>query len=258
MMSNKYSYVNLLKLCILIISCFLFTACGKSPEQRMQSLINGMGRRGSPNSREACMERLVKQGDVAIGPLIKAFETRKDHYVRMYAATALAEIGASRAIEPIHAAMFNDTHKEVRGSAILAYTKLKGEAAIPELVKILRNDKDVIPARQAFAVLGQPAVDDLIFLLEDPDALFRSEIREALSLIGSAAVPELISALGKDNDILIVELFRTLADICDPAAIPAMKITLQRYPAWQDPLFKKHKKKLYKILEGYYNDLRMK
>lgn len=257
----KRHCLNLTGLCILLIGTLILSACGESQAHKIQRYINGLGRKGTPNTREVYMKLLIQQGDVAVGPLIRALEMRKDYMVRTYAATTLARMGAREAVGPIRAAMLNDDNAEVRGSAILAYAELAGLSALPDLISLLRTDKAVAPrnsARQALANLGQPAIDDLIPLLQDPNAIFRKDIRKTLILIGRPAVPQLIAALSEQNDAFIVEVFRTLAAIGDTSALMAMKTTMQRYPAWDDPVSKRIKNEMYRTLEGYYNDLRNK
>ncbi len=73
--------------------------------------------------------------------------------VRTAAAIALGKTKDERAAEPLRRALFKDTHKDVRDSALLALGMLGGDENLPFLVEFL-NDKQQATRRRSFAAFG--------------------------------------------------------------------------------------------------------
>lgn len=69
-------------------------------------------------------------------------------------------------------------------------------------------------------------IQQLVEEFHNEDGIKRKAVREKLSAIGKAAVPQLIEALDDDEQIVRWEAARTLKDLHDPSAAPALVKTL--------------------------------
>ena len=67
-----------------------------------------------------------------------------------------------------------------------------------------------------------PAIQDLINNLSSSDEILRIHSRESLVKIGKPAVPQLVEALMRGNHWLRWEAAKTLGEIGDPTAAPAL------------------------------------
>ncbi len=162
---------------------------------------------------EAAAEALAKFGTRAVEPLVAALKDSRST-ARHYIAKALDKTGVpgddlsaqawhtvmkgdwegvprfgARAIDPLIAALSDDDHR-TRRAAAEALGRIEefgtGLRAIPALCETLR-DRKVDVRRAAAEVLvkfGQPAVDPLIFSLNDDDAAARQVAAWALGRIG--------------------------------------------------------------------------
>jgi HEAT repeat protein len=104
--------------------------------------------------------------------------------------------------------MLRSPEAQTRRQAVLALGKMKSAAkeAVPALVEVLRNDKDVAVRRMAVRALGQvgPAAKEAVAVLieamqKDPDDIVQEEAIRALGGIGPearAAIPALVKVLG--------------------------------------------------------------
>ncbi|RKY41050.1 MAG: hypothetical protein DRP85_07295, partial [Candidatus Makaraimicrobium thalassicum] len=159
----------------------------------------------------------------AVEALIEALKDENDE-VRRYAARALGKISDERAAEPLVQAL-KDEDLRVRESAAEAlrkigwipgnetekaeyYVGLKrwhqvskiGNAAIPALIRELKDPSSARFARRILVKIGKPAMSFLISELKNEDKHVRKDAAEALGDIGDKrAVEPLIQAL-KDED----------------------------------------------------------
>lgn len=90
-----------------------------------------------------------------------------------------------------------------RGSEYVCWVRRKPRAPVSELQKVL-GDQDFsvrVHAALDLMVMGpeaQPAIRELLQLLEDEDEAIRNVATEALERIGKPAIPELIAALNHE------------------------------------------------------------
>lgn len=162
----------------------------------------------------------------AVPPLISAL---LDHYeiVSRAAAESLGNLQDTRAVEPLLAAL-HATSLVVRRAAAAALGHIGDLRAVPALMNALGDAAwDVRQAAvSALIEIGQPAVDPLIAVLDNPDADIAHRIIEALSGIGALAVDRLVEVMqGGDVDIRcrIVDI---LKGIDDKRAVDTLVATL--------------------------------
>jgi hypothetical protein len=162
-------------------------------KKKVVDLINLLLMHNNASERGKTALRLGEIGDArAVEPLIKALED-EDRKVHWQAAWALGEIGDARAVEPLIRKLegkFPVDQDALRESS-LALVKI-GSHAVEPLIKVLREDADVLTRSLAAQILGQigdaRAVEPLTEALKDKEehvqkaaeeALFRLELGEA-------------------------------------------------------------------------------
>ena len=136
-----------------------------------------LGLFGRPN-----IGALKTKGD--IDELIKALSFPDDHNVRFEAASALGEVGDSRCIKPLIAAL--DDSERVREVAIRSLGKIGDQQAIPPLVEALEDTNWEIrsmAARSLGTIGDESAVEPLINALEKESESVSWYIVQALSNI---------------------------------------------------------------------------
>ena len=88
------------------------------------------------------------------------------------------------------------------------------------------------PAMDSIAALGQPAVPFLIEKFKTKSARERWTVIWILQRIGSAAVPDLVDALDRENGLIVQRVCWALGDIKDSTAVePLMEVT--EHSRWQ-------------------------
>jgi HEAT repeat protein len=156
----------------------------------------------------------------------------KDPTVQYDAAEALGEIGDSRVVEPLIAALKNDEISGVRWKAAEALSKI-GAPAVDALIGALRHDDDDVRWKAAIALgeIGDPgAVTPLITLLCDDDRFVRSRAAYALSMIGEPAVDPLIRVLREGDGNLRWGAAIALGKIQNPRAVePLIRALADKY-----------------------------
>jgi len=101
---------------------------------------------------------------------------------------------------------------------------------IDRLLAALADDSDDVRQCAALGLTHHPhpqAVSPLIRALADPDTLTARLASNALILIGSEAVPQLIEVLKAGTPAAKLEAVRALAEIKDQRAIPALMEIMQ-------------------------------
>lgn len=88
------------------------------------------------------------------------------------------------------------------------------------------------PAMDSIAALGEAAVPHMIEKFTTKDARERWTIIWVLQRIGSPAVPYLVDALQKPDDLVVSRVAWALGDIGDTSAVPAL-IAVTRHRSWQ-------------------------
>lgn len=146
---------------------------------------------GPPN-----VENLKKKKDVS--GLIKALTYQKDARIRHDAATALGQMGAKTALEPLIAAL-KDPDAEVRVGASWALGKIPDKNTIEALIAALQDPAQVVRQNAAFALktIGdQRAIEPLITALNDEFEIVQNIACAALQEMRSErAVAPLIAIL---------------------------------------------------------------
>jgi HEAT repeat protein len=110
---------------------------------------------------------------------------KDDRYVRAAAAYALGQIGDPRAVEPLIAAL-GDESSDVRQDAAYALGEIKDPRAVEPLIAALKDWHSNVrkAAAKALVKIGTPAVELLIAALRDEDERVRQAAAEALDHLG--------------------------------------------------------------------------
>ena len=142
-------------------------------------------------------EALARIGEPAVVPLISELGNQNDD-VRWKAAIALGDIGDRRAVVPL-AGLLGDTDPYVRGRAAYALSAI-GQPAVSELIRVL--DKGTADARPsaiaALARINDPrAIAPLVRALSDGDERVRSEALDALERAGTQVLDRFIVILNQ-------------------------------------------------------------
>jgi len=130
-----------------------------------------------------------------------------------------------------------DPHPDTRWWAVRALAEIQ-DPQIPELLVSAVEDEDT-SVRQcaALALYQRPvpsAVPILISVLGVQDSLLARLAANALVAVGEPAVPELIGVMENGKGRPRLEAARVLAMIGDPRAIPALYAALSEDSAWMD------------------------
>lgn len=146
----------------------------------------------------------------------------KDALVREAAALAILGIGpAAKKSIPELALLLSDDSKKTRDVAVMALAVF-GSDSVPVLIKSLESPDQRISsaAAESLARIGGPALDQLVVVLKKggPGS---ENASTALSAIGKASVPPLISLLKDSNPEISKRASDTLAAI-GTAAIPGL------------------------------------
>ena len=134
-------------------------------------------------------------------------------------------VGAS-VVETLRARI-NDSERGIRRAAIRGLGILRARPAVPDLVRIVREDRDDglrFESVRALRKIGDPSVaEDLLTFLNINDDGVRSELIATLaSMRYRGAVPELtrIAEQPKGADSASIVALAALADLADPASVP--------------------------------------
>ena len=151
-------------------------------------------RDGQEDGRRKAVEALKMVGEAAVNPLIDALQDR-DWHTRLGAARALVGIG-NPAIEPLIRAL-RDGSPGIKMGAAATLGKIGNPAAIGPLTDTLLHE-DWRVGRvvvRALGMMGEPAVEALLGVLEKGDDAARKGAVAALVLIGEPAKRLLPGAL---------------------------------------------------------------
>lgn len=195
----------------------------------VEPLIKALGDKDREcNVSYAAAKALVKIGEPAVEPLIKALG---DWSVRWDAARTLAEIGDTKAVEPL-VKLLEDENKYLRETVFRALDKL-GWKPVSQKNKIKLN---IINQKwDELVKAGKPAVEPLIKVLGDRDNSVRFFAARALGNIGDTkAVEPLIKTL-QDQSLVVrkaaalaLEKLNYKPRIHEKYIIPFIKI----HPVW--------------------------
>lgn len=142
--------------------------------------------------RRPDVQRLRTEGDV--GGLIEALGYQDDHNIRLAAATALARVGDSRAVETLISEL--DDQSRVKEVAAKALGEIGDPRAIEPLISKLGDENWEVRGTVAKALgkIGDPqATKPLVKLLRDKSENVRWHATQALENITSRSYGEDIS-----------------------------------------------------------------
>jgi HEAT repeat protein len=168
-----------------------------------------LGMFGPPN-----VEKLKTKGDV--GGILKALSYKKNEGVRAAAATALADMGTSAAMEPLIGALADEA-SQVRRAAAEALDRLHwapDEGRAGAAFHIAKGEWERCTA------MGAPAVEALLTVLRDADPSIAQEAAGAMERIGAPAVGALIASLTSGDVSARGPAAQVLARIGEPAVSP--------------------------------------
>jgi HEAT repeat protein len=152
---------------------------------------------GSDDRAEAATHKLAAMGERALDPLLALQSSQEDDH-RWWATRALAALNTPLAGLALEQALKDDS-PAVRQCAALALRHHPTPTAIPALIRALADD-DRLAARLA---------------------------ADALTALGSLAIPALANALGSASPAARIEAVRALAAMEDPEAVPALYAAFQ-------------------------------
>jgi len=186
--------------------------------RNLQGLIHAL-RHKDPKIQYDAAEALGEIGDIlAIEPLITALTHNELSGVRWKAAEALSKIGAP-AVDALVGAL-RHIDDDVRWKAAIALGEIGDQRAIGPLISLLCDEDRFVKSRAAYALglIGEPAVEPLIFALRDGDGNLRWGAAIALGKIRDLrAIDPLIRALADKYENVRAESAKSLAAIGKPA-----------------------------------------
>ena len=186
--------------------------------RNLQGLIHAL-RHKDPKIQYDAAEALGEIGDIlAIEPLITALTHNELSGVRWKAAEALSKIGAP-AVDALVGAL-RHIDDDVRWKAAIALGEIGDQRAIGPLISLLCDEDRFVKSRAAYALglIGEPAVEPLIFALREGDGNLRWGAAIALGKIRDLrAIDPLIRALADKYENVRAESAKSLAAIGKPA-----------------------------------------
>lgn len=166
------------------------------PADAIDSLIHGLHAEDNAGLRNACVETLIRMGEMAV-PALLAHANAPDEDVRKFVIDILGGIADPRAVPTLVAAM-QDSNDNVRSTAAENLGLIGSSEAVASLLESLRRDDLQLQysALRALANIGNPVpLDALKPLLPKP--LLRKPLYECLGVIPElAAVEILVKGLG--------------------------------------------------------------
>jgi hypothetical protein len=147
---------------------------------------------GSPN-----IEKMKTKGDIE--GLIKALD-HKNEEIAQAAASALGELGADQAVEPLIRILSGWWRQELQSSAVTALGQIGGGRAFEALIPFLKPTPGGELLQQniitAMVRIGDPrAVVELSFRINDDSKANQLSVIQALTHFGDAATPILVAEL---------------------------------------------------------------
>lgn len=174
-------------------------------------------------------DKCVEIGELAVIPLIVTLKDEESNEeVRQGAVEVLGQIGDSRAVKPLIAAL-KDENKDVRTNAAKALGQIGDVQAVQPLIITLKDAyRSGDAALEALVKIGSHAIEPLIAALKDESTSTRQRAAEALGQIGDAraAVP-LIVPLKDDSGYVQNTATKALLKIGSPAAVKSFCVVLK-------------------------------
>ncbi len=166
----------------------------------------------------------------AVNDLLQALRD-EDWWVRARAADALAKIGGKRVIEAV-IKLLRSEDEYLRRSAIEILNSTKDEASMEHLIGALSDSDWWVRERaiDALANIGnRAAIPALLRLMREDQQAAPIVLRAMKSLGDESHVKSIISMLGSPDENIVVEAVRTLAELVDtPQAERVVKALKRR------------------------------
>lgn len=161
-------------------------------EKVVEPLIQAMDN-PHPDVNATASEAIVKIGEPAVEPLIKALKDEKRRFRRNFA-RALGEIGDARAFEPM-IELLKGKDKGMRCEAAEALGKMGDARAVNPLIHTLKDKKGSVrySASTALANIGKPSVEPLKQALNDEDKHVRRKAQQILIRIEFTQADKLVA-----------------------------------------------------------------
>ncbi|MGC2064227.1 MAG: HEAT repeat domain-containing protein [Thermodesulfovibrionales bacterium] len=159
--------------------------------------------------------------------VLYALLTNKDGHVRATAAISISKLRDLRAAGKIRE-LLADPYEDVQEAAVGALANLQAAITDSELVKMLKDENQVLrmnTARLLGRLRASGLVDELGFALKDSQALVRQSVVEALSLIGTDdAVRYLTYALTDEDSSIRISSALSLGEIGGKGVLDSLMI----------------------------------
>ncbi len=158
---------------------------------------------GDDERAEVAAQKLAAYGKESV-PILRQLLVSSDTDARWWALRALAEINDPQVV-PLLVTGLGDADPGVRGCAALALRGRPEPLAIPDLIRLLGEGNALLArlAADALTVIGSEAVPALLAVMENGPQVGRLEAVRALALIGDQrAIPALFAALDEDSALL--------------------------------------------------------
>lgn len=208
-------------------------------KELLTELVEGFAdKRGMVRLRIA--ETLGQIGEPATPVLTHALATHLNPVVRRACAKSLTLIGDPDAIPTLINAVLTDEDTVVRGSSVGALART-GEAAVPELIKILESETTSESmkghASWALAFIGAEAKNLLYQALETDNVAVRAAVIGAIAKVTQEDPKEsnfeiLITALNDASETVRSEAASALGNLAHKPAIPTL-VTLLNHAVWE-------------------------
>ncbi len=224
--------INVRRFCLLCLAGgWLISAVAAAGEPSVADLIGSL-KNADEAVRENAIEQLGGMGDkaaAAVAPLTEALQDKSVN-IRAHAAWALGQIGTpAQSSAAALVALLKDSDAKVRGQAIAALGKIRPDtrSTLPEFIKLLEDADPAVRLRvlNAVAEAGEAAVPGLIKSLKNDKAAYWACL--VLRDIGPAAysaVPALTEKLLAPQPEVRREALLALAAIGSNAASASAKI----------------------------------
>lgn len=214
---------NLIFFALVVLQLSIFSganvANAASDEQDIEILIENFSSQDADVKADS-VKALVEAGEPAVEPLIQALNS-KDPEIRENAAITLGKIKDERAIKPL-IKLLTDEEWEVESAATSALVEI-GESVVEPLIEILQDEnEDVFLQMKVIAVLAgikdERAIQPMIQALKEKPEL-QADLGYNLGLMGKPAVEPLIQLLNDDDPEVRVRAAEALGRLGDDRAV---------------------------------------
>jgi len=215
-----------------ILAAFVFWA-GAVWAVNAQDLLNDLNKETGQKQLEAAL-RLAdfRSPEVVSALAAKLDDVKTDVTVRAACASSLGKLGDASTYPMLQALAKKQEEKTVvRNSCIVAITMMKGPDAIPELVEMLKVEKNPLAQRVIEEILSRMKDTQRVALAVSPllqdETAAPSAIRVLGAVGGSAVITPLSKQLASPKASVRQAVIRALGEIQDPNAVPPL---LEFYP----------------------------